>query len=147
MVNTIEYAGYNVKEREHLYKIFLSLKAQAKALTEEIYAIEDDDELEKREPEVGEMSERVIKAYMACFAAQFHSCQNEWFKRVVDKLPAEKWQYITEKQYFCFVRYASDTDNNHWRDGKSYCRVGDYLVTLVWHNGLRAIKKEYISLQ
>ena len=145
MINTIECVGYNLKERERLYDTFLVLKAQKTKLMDEIYSIDNDEEVEKREPEISEMSERIINAYHACFAAQFHHCRNEWFAQVIDKLPTEDWQYVTEKQYYCFGKYVTDTDSNSWRDGKRYCRVGDYLVTLVWHNGLRAIKKQYVS--
>lgn len=146
MVDTIERVSYNTKERKKYYKDFLTVKKEAEALRTEIYAIEDDAEFERRESEILAAGEKICKAYNKCFAAQFHRCKNEWFAKIIEELNDEQYKSISEKQYYFFRQYASDTDKNNWRDGKSYCRVGDYLVTLVWHNSLRAIKKEKIYL-
>lgn len=144
MVNTIRCVSYNTKEREKLYADYLAVQKEAETLRDEIYAIENDDEFERREHETVEAGEKVCMAYKKCFAAQFHRCKNGWFAKIVEELTENEYKPISERQHYCFSQYARDTDENNWRDGKSYCRVGDYLVTLVWHNSLRAIKKERI---
>lgn len=144
MVNTIGYVSYNTKEREKLYRDYLAVQKEAEILRSKIYSIENDNEFEKREYETVEACEKVCMAYKKCFAAQFHHCKNSWFAKIIEELTENEYRPISERQYYCFIQYAHDIDENNWRDGKSYCRVGDYLVTLVWHNSLRAIKKERI---
>lgn len=144
MVNTIGNVSYNTKERDKLYAEYLTAKKESDAISKEILAIEDDAEYERRLSEIDKANKKVLAAYKKCFAAQFHKCKNEWFSKVVNGLREKEYMVISKKQYECFIKFASDTDENGWRSGESYCRVGDYLVTLVWHNALRAIKKEQI---
>lgn len=144
MINTIRCASFNRQAREKLYAEYLAAQKKAEALRAEIYAIENNTEFEKREREAFEASEKVCEAYKKCFAAQFHRCNSCWFAKIVEELTENEYKPISEKQHYYFRQYASDTDETGWQDGKSYCRVGDYLITLVWHNSLRAIKKEKI---
>ncbi|MCM1270689.1 MAG: hypothetical protein NC247_08730 [Ruminococcus flavefaciens] len=145
MVNTIQNRNYNYKERSALYAEFSNWKKKTDEMLESASNIDDDAEYENAMIEVGKLFDLENKLYMKCFSAQFHKCRNAWFQKIVDELPDNgEYKYLTEKQYYAFKRYAYDEDENNWRDGKTYCRVGNYLITLVWHNSLRAIKKEAI---
>ena len=140
MVNTIGCVSYNTKERDKLCAEYLTVKKEADAISKEIFAIEDDAEYEKRLCEVDKASEKAVAAHKKCFAAQFHKCKNAWFANVVDSLTDGENKWITKRQYQCFAAYACDRDDNSWRSGESYCRVGSCLVTLTRYT----IKKERI---
>lgn len=132
-------------ERRRLYSEYLSEKNNFELLLEEVSNIEDDEEYNKRLCEVEDAQNKSSLAYLKCFAAQFHKCKNEWFRKVVSDLPLDEYKRLTEKQYYVFSRYVYDTDNNSWRDNASYCRVDDYLITIASFGNSMFIKKESLK--
>ena len=143
MIDTICDVEYNRKERSALYAEYKSLSDKHSKMLELSDNIDNDDEYDEYFETIYAVSALKKVAYLKCFAAQFHKCRNSWFAKVVDELPEDgRYKRISEKQYCIFKRYACDENRDNWRTGEAYCRVGDYLVTLVWHNSLRAIKKE-----
>ena len=145
MIDTIRDETYNHKERSALYAEYKSLSDKHSKMLEFSDSIDDDDEYDEYFETIYAVSALKKVAYLKCFAAQFHKCRNSWFAKVVDELPEDgRYKRISEKQYCIFKRYAYDEDRDNWRTGESYCRVGNYLITLVWHNALRAIKKEVL---
>lgn len=149
MVNTIDCVSYNYNERKRLYSEYLSAKNNFEMLLEEVSNIDDDEEYNNSWCEVEDAQHKSYLAYYRCFAAQFHKCKNEWFRKVVSDLPLGQYKRLTEKQYSVFSKYVFDTDNNNWRDGASYCRVDDYLVTIVRSRfgNSTSIKKERLNGQ
>lgn len=140
---------YNFEERRMLSEKFFELEEEYKAKEAALDKIEDDDAWEKLFEEIhtgkDSITERKRRQWIRCFAAQFPKTKNEWFANVINDFEPEKEHQITAKQFEAFHRYARKDDNESWRTGKSYCRCGDYLVTLKWKNACRTIKIEYIS--
>ena len=129
MVNTISNYIYNEAERKRLYAIYEAANKHFEDLCEKSVDIDDDAKYEAALVEVNKASEAAQSAWLACFAAQFHKCKNEWFAKIVEKYAAYDTNMpITEKQFNAFRRYACDTDDNHWRDNKYYCRCAGCLV-------------------
>lgn len=145
MINTIGCASYNEKERKKLGAKLLSLQEKSQRLQDLACTINDKDELSKIEREICEVNEMLLTACRKCFAAQFHRCNNTWFAKFVEKLVENDFVDISEEQYYCFCKYVCDTDESSVYRGTRYCRVGDYLVTLLWNNSQRAIKKENVN--
>lgn len=142
MVDTIQNITYNYKERRALYEEYQKIELDCENLEKSLDAIDNDEEYELKFMEWSKKLDFKHNAWKKCFAAQFHRCRNKWFTSVVDELPDNEFKSISEKQYYAFLRYACDKDENNWRSYESYCRVGNYLITLIWKNSLRAIKKE-----
>ena len=145
MINTIECISYNVAERERLHTELEAAEAELKAYSREVDCILEklaetatDEEYDAKETELtyheDVLREIRAKCWLRAFAAQFPKTRNEWFTGVIGKLAEEgkadgEEHHITAKQYDCFSRYCRD-DKDTWRERKTYCRVGNYFVTL-----------------
>lgn len=145
MINTIECLSYNMAEREKLYTEFESAEVELKAYSREVdYILEKlaetatDEEYDAKEAELtfreDVLREIRAKCWLRAFAAQFPKTRNEWFTGVINKFIEEgkadgEAHHITAKQYDCFSRFCKD-DKDTWREHKTYCRVGNYFVTL-----------------
>lgn len=130
MVNTISNYTYNEKERKRLYAIYEAAHKRFEQLCEASVEIDDDAEYEAACVEIDKASVEAQKAYLACFAAQFHKCKNDWFCGIVKQYADDGERRITEKQFDAFRHYACDTDDEHWRSHRYYCRCEDYLVSI-----------------
>lgn len=132
-------------ERDALNGIYESQLAVIESKRKELDTIDDDGAWEAAMNEVDRLIDESHKTWLKCFAAQFHKCKNEWFNAVIARYPTDTVIPISEKQFYVFSQYASDTDSNAWRTKEQYCRCGEYLVTLKWKNSNRSIKKQYIG--
>lgn len=133
MLNTIGCLWYNLKEREKTEREYQKAKAVYDSHFDEVFDIEDEAEHMVAYKELEREREMLALLDMRRYAAQFHRCRNKWFAGVIDSFEKEVQKAISRKQYECFSRYAYDRDDYSSKNGCSYCRVGDYLVTLTRH--------------
>lgn len=145
MIDTV-HSVYNYDERKSLYDTLKAMRKEYETRLDALQAIDDDDEYDSHLDAL-ESSLRVAidRQYLLCFSAQFRKTRNEWFANVITGYTPGEWHSISKRQYDCFSRYANQSDDNTWRDGCTYCRCGDFLVTLKRHNAALCIKKDYIG--
>lgn len=141
MINTIERISYNMAEREKLDAELKAAEAELKAFSakvDDILAEIADEEYDAAEAELTAqediLRDKRSKCWLRAFAAQFPKTRNEWFTGTINGLVEDgkadgEAHHITAKQYDCFSSYCRD-DKDTWREQKTYCRVGNYLVIL-----------------
>ena len=106
---------------------------------DEAIDIEDDDAYDARVEEINATTKaRFDEIYATERALCYPESRNEWFMNFVASF-ADGITSISEKQYNVFSRYC-ERDNDTWRTGSTYCRIGDRFITLTWKNWCRCVE-------
>ena len=131
----------NYSKRDRIHKQWLSLSQERdNAITNTDNTIKDYDECEQAINAIyAEYNPKIDALWILEFAYEYPEPRSKWFTDVFCTSFVDGTTTISQKQADIFSQYCEE-DQETWRSGNTYCRVGNRLVTLTLKNACRCVK-------